>query len=156
MKDGQTNAPANFQQLNLLRKALTQKKTGVLSYISESGHHGRIDISLGNINDDNQSKQELLILFSEPVKHCEWMICPLKENNWIEPILAVSRVINIIQWDNTSILRLKKLFTKLPPVRVRMIPLHRFEYNVGHLPNSVPAIHKKLKFFIARFFKRIC
>jgi len=59
------------------------------------------------------------------------MICPLKENNWIEPILAVSRVINIIQWDNTSILRLKKLFTKLPPVRVRMIPLHRFEYNVG-------------------------
>lgn len=127
-----TQHPPSFQQMGLLRKAIVQKSTGALTYISESGHHGRLAITMGDIIGGEEALKELSHLFTEAVQQCDWVERPAENNSdWMEAPLAVSRVINQVQWDNVTIMKLKHLFLKLPPVRVRMVPLHRYGYEDG-------------------------
>jgi len=121
-----------FQHLSLLRKALKKKDSGALSYISQSGHRGRINLTMGGIVAGKDTNHDLSIFFSEPVEHCDWKKYLLGgKHDSLEATIAISRAINTTQWDNTSIADLKHLFLKLPPVQVRMAPLHRYEYSDG-------------------------
>jgi len=125
-------SPSNFQQLSLLRKTLAQKGTGALSYESQSGHRGEITISMGDIVDGEQASKELPIFFSEAVQHCSWQKKLFgNSHDSMNPTLSISRALNDIQWNHATIMSLKQLFLRLPPVRIRMVPLHRYEYNDG-------------------------
>jgi len=127
-----TTPPSNFQQLPLIRKALAKKKAGALSYVSQSGHHGCIAIVMGDIIGGEKAAKELSLLLSEPVTTCGWTARTIEDTqDWIDATLALSRAINHIQWTNEAVIALKQLFFKLPPVRIRMIPLHRYEYTDG-------------------------
>jgi len=123
---------ASFQQLGLLRKALAKKDSGAFSYTSQSGHNGRIALAMGDIIGGELATDELSHFLAEPVSQCAWVARSIEaSNDWIEPTLAVSRAINRVQWSNSVIMSLKALFLKLPAVRIRMIPLHRYEYSDG-------------------------
>ena len=127
-----TQPQPNFQQLSLLRKILAQKSTGALSYESQSGHRGEITISMGSIVNGEQASKEFPIFFSEAVQRCDWQKKLFgNSHDSINPTVSISRAINDIQWNYETIMSLKQLFFKLPPVRIRMIPLHRYEYNDG-------------------------
>jgi len=124
--------PSSFQQLRLLRKILIKKDSGKLSYVSQSGHHGEIVINKGSFVDASQVSKELPIFFSEAVKHCSWKRMLFGNSpDLMNPIEAICLTINDIQWNHATIMLLKRLFSKLPAVRIRMVPLYRYKYNDG-------------------------
>ncbi len=127
-----TSPPAKFEQLGILRRALAQKQTGVLSFASASGHQGIIQLTMGNVIGDEDITHELSHLLSEPVESCTWRECAIENTeHWMEATQAISQAISELHWNTSALLALKLLFSKLPPVRVRMVPIHRYGYKDG-------------------------
>jgi len=123
---------AKFEQLNMLRTAIMQKQTGVLSFTSASGKRGMIQIATGNIIGDKGSIDDIAILLSEPVESCIWRESSIENTeDWQEATHAISQAVSDTHWNTSALLALKLLFSKLPPVRIRMIPIHRYGYKDG-------------------------
>jgi hypothetical protein len=127
-----TQSTTSFRQLGLLRKAFSKKLTGTFSYTSQSGHKGQLTLVMGNIIGGDIAINELSHFLAEPVSQCDWVTRSIEySDDGVEPTLAISRAMNHVQWSNNVIISLRSLFLKLPAVRIRMVPLHRYGYTDG-------------------------
>jgi len=127
-----TPPSAKFEQLGMLRKAIVQKQMGTLSFTSASGRHGVLHLSVGDIIGDQTCIEHLSALLSEPVTSCSWRESTIENTeHWMEATHAISQAISNIHWNTSALLALKLLFSKLPPVRIRMVPIHRYGYKDG-------------------------
>ncbi len=127
-----SSSSAKFEQFGMLRKAIVQKQMGVLSFVSASGKRGIIQIVTGDIIDSKASIDDLSALLSEPVESCTWRESTMKNTeDYQEATHAISQAVSDIHWNTSALLALKLLFSKLPPVRIRMVPIHRYGYKDG-------------------------
>ncbi|MDQ7058834.1 MAG: hypothetical protein Q9N62_10615 [Ghiorsea sp.] len=127
-----TTPKKSFKQLSILRKALSNAHTGEIIFETENDKAGKIVITVGDLINDEKTVLELKKLLSEAVSSCELITERIaKDMNEVAPPEAFMEVMNQIQWHPDTLNALRETFTKLPPVNVRMVPLHRYGYNDG-------------------------
>jgi len=127
-----TTQKKTFKQLSILRKALSKAHTGEIIFETENDKSGRISITVGDLINDEKTVLELKSLLSASVSSCELISeCMAKEMNELAPPAAFMEVMNQIHWHPNTLNALHDIFTKLPPMNVRMAPLHRYGYNDG-------------------------
>jgi len=122
----------SFKQLSILRKALSKAHTGEIVFETENALSGKIVITIGDLVNDERTVLELKNLLTNSVDSCELISdCISHEINEIAPPEAFMEVMNQIHWHPDALKSLCDVFAKLPPMNVRMAPLHRHGYNDG-------------------------
>jgi len=82
--------------------------------------------------DDVSTVEQLKALLTQNISCCKLIAEHIEENlNEISPPIVFNKVMNGIQWCPDTLEALRESFCNLPPIRVKMIPLHRYAYNDG-------------------------
>jgi len=122
----------SFKHLKILRKALSNAYTGCIVYETSFAEKGNIQITVGDIIDDAAVLKQLEELLTQDISSCELIsekiAGSLKD---ISPPIALSKVLNGIRWSPDTLAALKESFSNLPPIKVKMVPMHRYAYNDG-------------------------
>jgi len=122
----------SFKQLSIIRKALSKAHTGKIIFETQNTESGKISITVGDLISDESTLLELKKLLEKPVSSCELVTERIAEEmNELAPPSVFMEVMNQIKWHPETLEALRKTFAKLPPVNVRMVPLHRYGYNDG-------------------------
>jgi len=122
----------SFKHLGVLRKALSKAHTGEIVYKTVGEEDGQINVTIGDLINDEDTVQALEKLLTESIANCELVTERIdKELESIAPPVVLTRVMNDIHWSAETLQQLKKTFAKLPPIDVKMVPLHRYGYGDG-------------------------
>jgi len=122
----------SFKHLKVLRKALAGAYTGCIAYETEFSKKGKIQVTVGDMLDDISTVEQLEALLTQDVSNCELISEGIEKSlKETSPPIVFSKVMNGIQWCPDTLESLRESFCKLPPISVKMIPMHRYAYNDG-------------------------
>jgi len=122
----------SFKCLGVLRQALSKAHTGEIVYQTVGEEDGQINVTIGDLINDEETVQALETLLTESIANCELITERIdKELESIAPPVVLTRVMNDIHWAPDVLQELKKTFAKLPPIDVKMVPMHRYGYSDG-------------------------
>ncbi|MDQ6994083.1 MAG: hypothetical protein Q9M18_00625 [Mariprofundaceae bacterium] len=123
---------SSFKHLGVLRKALSKAHTGEIIYKTEREEDGQIIVTTGDLINDDETLHALEKLLTESIANCELITERIDEElENSTPPMVLTRAMNDIHWDAETLEELKKTFAKLPPIDVKMMPLHRYGYSDG-------------------------
>jgi len=121
-----------FKHLGVLRKALSQAHTGEIIYQTVGEEDGQINVTIGDLINDEATIQALEKLLTESITNCELVTERIDEDlASLAPPVVLTRVMNDIHWEPETLEQLKNTFAKLPPIDVKMVPMHRYGYSDG-------------------------
>ncbi|MDQ6952403.1 MAG: hypothetical protein Q9M15_02630 [Mariprofundaceae bacterium] len=122
-----------LRHFTLLRKVITQTGSGTIFFQAPKVQSGTVNIQDGKILNDDATLTALKKLL-----HCKKMIvCNLIASSKSSLNLPrcsetmLCQALNHVTFDHEILMRLKKSFLKLPPIKVNMNPLHRYGYKDG-------------------------
>lgn len=122
----------SFKHLGVLRKALSQAHTGEIVYKTNGEEEGQIHVTVGDLINDEATVKALKKLLTKSIANCELITERIEEKlESLAPPVVLTRVMNDIHWEAETLEQLKETFSKLPPIDVKMIPLHRYGYSDG-------------------------
>jgi len=120
----------SFKHLSVLRKALSEGHTGEIVYQTVGEEEGQINVIIGDLTNGEKTVQALEKLLTEPIANCELIIEHIdQELESIAPPMVFTCMMNDIHWSPDVLQKLKKTFAKLPPIDVKIVPMHRYGYN---------------------------
>jgi len=123
---------SSFQHLGVLRIALSKAHTGEIIYQTVEEEEGQINVTIGDLINDEATIQALEKLLTESIANCELVTERIDEElERLAPPVVLTRVMNDIHWQPETLEQLKNTFAKLPPIDVKMVPLHRYGYSDG-------------------------
>jgi len=121
----------SYKHLSVLRKALSKAHTGDIIF-ETNDERGKISVTVGDLINDQNTVHELEKLLSQPIVNCELISERIEESvNQVDAPAALTDVLNRIHWNTETLHQLRETFAKLPPINVRMTPLHKYGYNDG-------------------------
>ncbi|MDQ6991474.1 MAG: hypothetical protein Q9M11_07050 [Mariprofundaceae bacterium] len=127
-----TQKKSSFKHLGVLRKALSKAHTGEIIYKTAGAEDGQINVTTGDLINDDETLHALEKLLTESIANCELITERIDEElEKSTPPMVLIRAMNDIHWDAEKLAELKKTFAKLPPIDVTMMPLHRYGYSDG-------------------------
>jgi len=122
----------SFKHLSVLRKALSQAHTGEIVYKTRDEKLGQLTVTIGDLINDEETTMALEQLLTESIENCELISERVDEKmKDLIPPAAMIKVLNDIKWKPKTLEALKATFSKLPPINVKMMPLHRYGYSDG-------------------------
>ncbi|MDQ6973403.1 MAG: hypothetical protein Q9M10_00850, partial [Mariprofundaceae bacterium] len=131
-KKDKKDKKSSFKHLGVLRKALSKAHTGEIVYQTTGDEEGQINVTIGDLINDEATTHALEKLLTESIADCELITERIDEElERFAPPVVLTRVMNDIHWNAETLEELKKTFAKLPPIDVKMVPLHRYGYSDG-------------------------
>ncbi len=119
----------SFKHYTLFRKAVMNKRTGTLAFITHLGFAGRIPFVEGRLV--NWTDRRLLThFFDQPLQQVHWDESSLEEEGVVDAPLMLAPLFESLQWSEAYAEALRDMFSKLPPVQVESIPLEFEDYHI--------------------------
>ncbi len=152
-----TGEPLPFRdRLRVLRRAFSKPSSfGVISYLSENGRDGTLEVEGGAPPDDGVSRSVLVDFFNNKIVHAGFIPAhTIPEGpHHRRPPFAFTHVLNELHLPLKDIKELILIFSRLPAVKVEMAAMHKLGYHDGlsYLSLYQTSLHEE-EFFLKDFF----
>ncbi|MDQ6952859.1 MAG: hypothetical protein Q9M15_04960 [Mariprofundaceae bacterium] len=141
----------SFKHLGILRQAISKAHTGNIRYETVENEEIKMNMLLGNLLSDSMTVNGLKNFLTFPCIGCKFTVECAEVNSddvafnvdntlniqcsgddsqeAAAPPIVLTRVLNTIHWEDEVLIQLKESFSQLPPVDVKMVPMHHYGYN---------------------------
>ncbi|MBL1352383.1 MAG: hypothetical protein COA61_003460 [Zetaproteobacteria bacterium] len=140
----------SFKHLGILRQAISKAHTGNIRYETVENEEIKMNMLLGNLLSDSMTVNGLEKFLTFPCMDCKFSVecaevnsddvafdadetlniqCAGEHSQEAAPPIVLTRVLNGIHWEDEVLIQLKESFSQLPPVEVKMVPMHHYGYN---------------------------
>ncbi|MDX8394441.1 MAG: hypothetical protein R8K21_07660 [Mariprofundales bacterium] len=125
----------SFKHLSLLRQALGNHQSGILHFRNFENVEYQLNISNGDFIDVQSPEEAVYALLSGHVPAFSWQAGQVDQASGMpyKSLDTLSITLNKVQLEGVFVRALMQVFTKLPPVDIRLAPIHLSGFEDVHL-----------------------
>ncbi|MDX8376951.1 MAG: hypothetical protein R8L53_02890 [Mariprofundales bacterium] len=125
----------SFKHLAVLRQALGNHQSGILRFRNFENVEYQLSISHGDFIDVQSPEDGVYALLSGHVPAFSWQLGQVDDTSGMpyKALDSLSGALNRVQLEGIFMRALMQVFTKLPPVDIRLAPIHLSGFEDVHL-----------------------